>query len=193
MTDSKKKKRKSPSGKPTNDLVLSAHVGNNADVFSQVLKLNVPRGSTIADVTYGQGAFWLNVHKDDYHLHKSDISDGVDCRNLPYEEASLDCVVLDPPYMEGFYRNEGSEKAGGGSHQAFRDRYSNGSEEPTDSNAKWHDAVLDIYKVSGLEAHRVLRNKGILIVKCQDAVSANRQRFTHIEIIAEYRDDCETK
>ena len=34
--------------------------------------------------------------------------------------------------------------------------------------------------------HRVLRNKGTLIVKCQDEVSANRQNLTHVEIINEY-------
>src|SRR5947209_20274800 len=36
------------------------------------------------------------------------------------------------------------------------------------------------------EAHRVLRDNGILIVKCQDEVSANRQNLTHVEIINEY-------
>ena len=29
----------------------------------------------------------------------------------------------------------------------------------------------------------VLRERGVLIVKCQDEVCANRQRFTHVEIM----------
>ena len=33
----------------------------------------------------------------------------------------------------------------------------------------------------------MLRSNGILIVKCQDEVSANRQRLTHVEIINEYQ------
>ena len=33
------------------------------------------------------------------------------------------------------------------------------------------------------EAKRVLRDEGVLIIKCQDEVSANTQRLTHIEII----------
>ena len=45
---------------------------------------------------------------------------GVDCRDLPYLDGEIDCVVLDPPYMEGFFRNESSQKAGGGSYSAFR-------------------------------------------------------------------------
>lgn len=184
--DADSQKRRSPTGHATTQLVLSAHVGNNADVFPQILKLHVPMGSRIADVTYGKGAFWRRVRTTDYTLYTSDIADGTDCRELPYGDDSLDCVVLDPPYMEGFYRKTDSEKAGGGTHQAFRDHYSNGSEEPGSNGAKWHGAVLDMYRQAGAEAHRVLRNKGVLIVKCQDEVSANRQHLTHVEIINEY-------
>ena len=184
--DVRSTKRRSPSGQPTTRLVLSANVGNNADVFPQILKLHVPTGSIIADVTYGKGAFWRQVNVADYTLHSSDIADGTDCRELPYGDDSLDCVVLDPPYMEGFYRKKDSEKAGAGTHQAFREHYSNGNEEPVSNGAKWHGAVLDMYLQSGSEAYRVLRNKGILIVKCQDEVSANRQHLTHVEIINEY-------
>ena len=179
-------RRRSPAGQATTRLVLSAHVGNNADVFPQILKLHVPVGSIIADVTYGKGAFWRQVNVADYTLHSSDIADGTDCRDLPYGDDSLDCVVLDPPYMEGFYRKNDSEKAGAGTHQAFRDHYSNGNEEPVSNGAKWHGAVFDMYRQSGAEAYRVLRNKGVLIVKCQDEVSANRQHLTHVEIINEY-------
>lgn len=186
VTAAKSSKRKSPTGQATTQLVLSAHIGNNADVFPQILKLHVPTGSKIADVTYGKGAFWRKVRASDYTLYTSDIADGTDCRELPYADDSLDCVVLDPPYMEGFYRQNGSEKAGGGTHQAFREHYSNGSEEPASNGAKWHGAVLDMYRQAGAEACRVLRNKGVLIVKCQDEVSANRQHLTHVEIINEY-------
>ena len=185
-SDVKPRRRRSPIGQATTRLALSAHVGNNADVFPQILKLHVPIGSRIADVTYGKGAFWRQVRATDYTLHLSDIADGIDCRELPYDGDALDCVVLDPPYMEGFYRKNDTEKAGGGTHQAFRDHYSNGSEEPVSNGAKWHGAVLDMYMQAGAEAYRVLRNKGILIVKCQDEVSANRQHLTHVEIINEY-------
>ena len=26
---------------------------------------------------------------------------GIDCRDLPYTDGYIDCIVLDPPYMEG--------------------------------------------------------------------------------------------
>src|ERR1700733_5054557 len=83
-------KRKSPSGVPTNDLVLSAGIGTNDMVFPYVLSLYVPIGSKVADVTYGNGVFWRRVPTDSYKLLATDLASGVDCRKLPYDSASLD-------------------------------------------------------------------------------------------------------
>lgn len=195
------KPRRVAGGVPTTDLVFSARVGENAELFAQILALHVPKGATIADVTFGQGAFWRDVRATDYHVLASDIDakeghgifpskplevkTGIDCRNLPYENNSLHGVVLDPPYMEGLYRSATGHMAGSGTHSSFRHAYSNGkaSEE---SGPKWHDAVVDMYVKAGREAYRVLKPDGVLIVKCQDEVSANKQRLTHIEIITAY-------
>jgi hypothetical protein len=49
------------------------------------------------------------------------LKTGVDCRSLAYENESLDCVALDPPYMEGLFRKDTSNLAGGGSHKAVDD------------------------------------------------------------------------
>ena len=178
--------RKRPAGIATTNLIVSAYVGNNAAIFSNVLRLHVPAGSKIADVTYGKGVFWRKISTGDYDIYPSDIATGVDCRNLPYEDESFDCIVFDPPYMEGFFRNGNSTKAGVGTHNAFRDHYSNGDEAPQAQGGKWHAAVVELYIEGGREANRVLRERGVFIVKCQDEVSANRQNLTHVEIINAY-------
>ena len=149
--DSSKKRKQG--GESTSDLVVSAHSAGNADVFPEILKLHVPEGSIVADVTWGKGVFWRNVSDDRYKVLATDISMGVDCRKLPYKGESIDCVVLDPPYMEGFYRKEGSLKAGSGTHSAFSDAYSNGDEVNGDTEnvgtKKWHAAVTDMYFKAG--------------------------------------------
>ena len=178
--------RKSPAGIATTDVVFSAYVGNNADIFPDILKLHVAENAKIADITYGRGVFWRKVDTSRYDLHVSDIADGVDCRSLPYEDKSFDCVVFDPPYMEGFFRTGNSHKAGAGTHSAFRRHYSNGDETPKQGGGKWHAAVLELYTEGGREAHRVLCDRGVLIVKCQDEVSAGRQNLSHVEIINQY-------
>lgn len=168
------------SGIPTSDLIVSARLGTNADLFPDVLALHVPRGATVADVTYGEGVFWRNVPRSDYNVLATDAKTGTDCRALPYLSESIDAVVLDPPYMEGFYRTQG--RAGGGSHTPFASRYSNGDEHDADG-PKHQAAVLHFYLTAAEEAQRVLRPGGTLIVKCQDAVSAGRQNLTHIDIV----------
>lgn len=171
--------RKSPRGKPTTDLVLSARVGGNADVFPDVLRLHVPPGSVVADVTYGKGVFWRKVPAGSYDVRATDLDTGTDCRELPYEASSIDAVVLDPPYMEGSTRNT----AYASGQEQFSDYY--GLRAKGRSGSRYHRAVLELYVEAGREAHRVLRLKGVLIVKCQDEVCANRQRLTHVEIINE--------
>jgi hypothetical protein len=180
----KKAKRKSPVGQTTSNLILSAYTLTNEEIFPLILELHVPTGAIIADVTCGKGIFWKNVPRGQYEVRATDIQTGVDCRALPYAESSLDCVVLDPPYMEGLHRPHVEHLAGAGTHAAFRSTYSNGEATPHEAGRpKWHDAVVDFYLQAAREAYRVLRTSGVLIVKCQDEVSANTQRLTHVELI----------
>lgn len=182
--EARRRRKRTAGGAATSRVTVTAHVAGNADIFPQILALHVPDGATIADVTYGKGVFWRDVDRSRYRVQASDLKSGVDCRRLPYADESIDCIVLDPPYMEGLFRRAGSQLAGGGSHAAFRNHYSNGRR--TVGGPKYHEAVLDLYYRAGEEAQRVLRPGGVLIVKCQDEVSANRQRLTHVEIINRY-------
>jgi hypothetical protein len=164
-------------GVATNDLVFSASTGTNDEVFPDVLNLYVPPGSKIADVTFGQGVFWKKVSQNDYKVCSSDLKNGIDCRALPYDAASFDCVVFDPPYM---HTPGGTAHQ---NHQNFELYYVNNG--VAGSDKKYHEAVLDLYFRGAQEAHRVLRPGGILIAKCQDEVCANKQRLTHVEVINE--------
>lgn len=146
------------------------------------MALYVKKGSRVADVTFGKGAFWKSIPDEDYELLRSDLSPkhkpGVilaDSRKLPYPADCLDCVVFDPPYM---HTPGGTAHDG---HQNFEEYYKNNGDNTTEK--KYHEAVLDLYFKSAEEAKRVLRNKGIYIVKCQDEVCACKQRLTHVEII----------
>ena len=69
-------------------------------------------------------------------------------------------------------------------HQGYEKYYKNNAT-GNQTNKKYHEAVLDLYFSASKEAFRILKNKGILIIKCQDEVCANKQRLTHVEIINE--------
>ena len=168
--------RKSPDGVATNDLVFSAATATSDAVFPDILSMYVAPGSVIADVTYGRGVFWRRVPAGVFRVLPSDLATGTDCRRLPYGAGAIDCVVFDPPYM---HTPGGTAHV---NHQNYEGYYQNNR---ANSVKKYHEAVLDLYFTAAQEAWRVLRPGGIYIVKCQDEVCANIQRFTHIEIINE--------
>ena len=190
--------KRTQGGVATSHVVCSAYIDNNDEVFKDILKLFVKEGSTIADVTFGLGVFWNKVDMSKYNVLPSDLylkpeaiqrysklkpCDGVNSKQLPYDNTSLDAVVFDPPYMESFYRNQTDQIGGTGTHFSFRRAYSSGKGNERAEKAKYHDAVTEMYIKSGIEAFRVLKDNGIYIVKCQDEVCANKQRLTHVEII----------
>jgi hypothetical protein len=188
----RKQKRKSPDGIATNDLTFSAMVGTNDVQFPEVLSLYVRPGARIADVTWGKGVFWKNVDPALYKPIGSDVRTDADtrngavadCRALPYASASLDAVVFDPPYM---HTPGGTAHIG---HQNYEEYYQNNAANQSSDALKYHEAVLDLYFRAATEAWRVLKHKGIYIVKCQDEVCANKQRLTHVEIINRLESQC---
>jgi hypothetical protein len=179
MTTRPKKKRKTPDGVPTNKLVFSASQGTNDEIFPEILGLYVKPGSTVADITFGKGVFWKRVPKNLYRVLATDLKTGVDCRNLPYENHSLDCVVFDPPYM---HTPGGTAHV---NHQNYENYYANNIA-TNGSSKKYHEAVLDLYFQTAHEAKRVLKPEGFFVVKCMDEVCANQQRLTHVELVNEF-------
>jgi hypothetical protein len=171
-----KKKRKAPSGAPTNDLVFTACRGSSDRLFPHILSLYVAPGSKVADVTFGKGVFWRKVEPGRYQRYATDIQTGVDCTDLRYARNSIDCVVFDPPYM---HTPGGTAHV---NHQNYENYYRN-NETENQSTKKYHEAVLDLYFRAAKEAYRVLRKEGIYIVKCGDEVCSNQQRLTHVELI----------
>lgn len=183
-------KRKRPDGVSTNALTFTAMSGTNDQQFPQIIELFVDRNALVADVTYGKGIFWKTIKVDQYRLLKSDIrvpghESGsrvtfvADCVNLPYPSSFLDAVVFDPPYM---HTPGGTAHT---NHQNYEEYYQNNATASVQDDVKYHEAVLALYFAAAKEAYRILKNKGIYIVKCQDEVCANKQRLTHVEIINE--------
>lgn len=153
----------------TNDTIYSAEVGNNSDLFPDILRLYVPDGARILDCTYGKGTFWRKVVESKYELDFTDAWMGSDARNLYfYRAAEFDAIVFDPPYAHDSATFGGAQ---------YRNR-------ECKATAKGgHEAVLDLYLRAAREHHRILRFGGIYIVKCQDEVCSGQQCPTHVEII----------
>lgn len=149
-----------------NPPVLTAVVGTNADLLPEVFKIWIEDGWRVADVTFGRGTFWQKIDASKYRTFFTDLTDGVDFRKLPYADASMEAVILDPPYMHG----------GSTVKTSINDLYRN-------QNGS-HASVIRLYAGGILESARVLMRGGILMVKCQDEIESGRQRLSHVEIVS---------
>jgi hypothetical protein len=149
-------------------MILTAQTGTNADLIPTIFALYIPEGSTVADVTFGKGVFWQNIDQSKYKALLTDLQTGVDFRSLPYDAASLDALIIDPPYMNG-----GKKK-----RKTLTDCY-----KTDDIEGTGHANIIRLYAGGLLEAARVLKKKGVIVVKCQDAIAWRIQRWSHIDLI----------
>lgn len=146
--------------------------GFNADIVAGAAQLYIKPGAVVADVTYGKGAFWSKTDLSTFSLLCSDLKprlEGVveaDFCNLPYSDTSVDVLVIDPPYIH----NPGNHLT--------NNLYNN--KETT--CGLYHDDIIRLYMKGMMEAHRVLKNDGLLWVKCKDEVESGWGRFSHCEL-----------
>lgn len=146
--------------------VYSCVKGKNCDLIERVCDLYLTDGMAVADVTFGKGAFWKHVDMSAYDFRPTDIKDGVDFRHLPYSNGAMDVVVLDPPYAH----NPG---------RMFVDTTYNNA---ATTKGMYHKDIINLYSEGMRESHRVLKNGGLMWVKCQDEIESSVQKYSHIEL-----------
>jgi DNA modification methylase len=149
--------------------IFTARVGKNNVLFYDILKLYVPNGSVIADVTYGDGHFWEDIPESRYKVLKFDIKTGIDLRKLPYDSSSIDALVIDPPYA----------------HNSTAPIKINIAQRYNLNSVIGRINIRELYIEGAREGYRVLKDNAILIVKCQDEIEGGKQIWNHIILIAE--------
>mgnify|MGYP003346622545 CR=1 FL=1 len=144
---------------------------NQDEIINGIIKLHCPDGIE-CDVTYGNGVFYKNIQEPKYKFDIDPQCDGViqaSSIELPLEDKSINSLMFDPPFLT--YVRQGRE--GNGSMIMFN-RFA----------GYWtYDELADHYRATINEAHRVLKHKGILIVKCQDIIHNHKLHCTHANVI----------
>lgn len=113
----------------------------------------------LLDPTYGLGQWWKRWSPDGLEI--SDLSTGVDFRQLPHADATFDAAVFDPPYVATGSR----DKTG------IPDFYAAYGL----TNCPRTPEELQAMNNAGLkEIMRVVKPKGLILAKCTDYVSSGK-------------------
>ncbi|KKN54352.1 hypothetical protein LCGC14_0593300 [marine sediment metagenome] len=174
--------------------VLTAGVfASNSEQFPQILGLYVPPPARVLDMTYGNGVFWKQVDHtishgaflpnpegENYSLWPNDLDPerglfSFDLTDLPDAwEGMFDAVILDPPYLliGGIRTLKDSIDRG----------YKNRESDKKSKSGKI-GAVERLYGGGIIQAYKVLKRSGILIIKCMDQVRGGQQQWLSHDIM----------
>jgi hypothetical protein len=152
-------------------MIKSINTDNN-QIILDILELHVPSKKIDADITFSRGVFYKSgaIQKPKYKFDLfPQTQDTVKASSeaIPLQENTLDCIMYDPPFLPGATK----VKTG-----IIANRFG------------WFRTVKDLwvyYQATLKECHRVLKDKGILIVKCQDVTNCGKQWWSHIYLVNE--------
>jgi hypothetical protein len=143
-------------------LVMAAtEWSSNAEMVKDLVTLGYfkPK-SKVLDPTYGKGTWWKEYRPANLTTH--DLKhDGVDFRNLPEPDKHFDIVAFDPPYIAVGGRTTSTIKD-------FNGRYG------LHSTPKTPEGLQTFINEGINELYRVLKPRGLLMVKCCDYVSSGK-------------------
>ena len=149
---------------------------DQTEILLSILRLHVPSGVIDCDPTYSKGQFYkdglIKQPRLRFDLYPSGPGiEKADCRHLPIADSTLNCMILDPPFLATTGKSL-SGRIGNIINRRFG-VYPN--------EKALHQFYIDSLK----EAYRVLKPHGILIFKCQDKVSGGTQYLSHVFIANE--------
>lgn len=136
-------------------------------ILRDIMRLYLKGQAFDADVTYSAGVMWRKLpqpaRKYDINPQTPDTLQA-SCNKLPLDNESLGSIMFDPPFMPTHsVNNPGKIKARFTSFGSVSEMW-------------------ELYCNALEEFWRVLRPEGVVVVKCQDTVSASRNHFSHFEI-----------
>ena len=147
---------------------------NQDEIINNILKLYVHQGYIDIDPTYSKGNFYKNVKEPIYKLDlypKGKCMIKATANQLPFKNNFANCIMFDPPFLATSGK---SLKCNKNNSNIINKRFS------VFPNEK---LLHEFYYKSLKEFYRVLKNKGVLIFKCQDKVSSGKQYLSHFIII----------
>jgi len=154
--------------------LASVWFGDDTELLERMLDFYPKtRPKKILDATVNHGRFWRGSKRpvtglDIEPRYNPDVVG--DNTNMPFEDASYDVVVYDPPHIP----NQGKDNK-----KDFQERFGLKFNSPKENGYTFSHTFPPFVR----EAYRVLRNEGILFAKITDYVHHHRYQWAHHELI----------
>ena len=143
-------------------------------ILNSILKLHMEDPTFEVDLTFGNGGFYkkgisMPQHRFDIDDTLPNITKACNSNNTELPEASVKSVIFDPPFLTYI-----KKQRTGNSNMVMSRRFS----------GYWtSDELAEHYQSSIKEAARILKHKGIMVIKCQDIVHNHKLFCTHAHIL----------
>ena len=139
---------------------------NEQELLKALIRIHLDGKDIECDPMYFKGNFYKDGIVKPFYRFDINPPEGIDCaigdaRNLPIEDEHLDNIILDPPFLFEI-RNRKNYNYGANTHGLLRG----------------FSELESLYKDILKEAYRILKNKGVLIFKCQDYTDS-KTTMTH--------------
>ncbi len=156
--------------------IISSINYKEQEIIRDILYLHANGNYIDCDPCFSVGNFYKNGLPKPKHIFDKtpQVSGCIEATsdNLPLENESVNTIMFDPPFViSGENYDELSEGSGIISKRftAFKD----------------FEEIKIMYSGSLKEFHRILKEDGIVIFKCQDIVSSAKNHFTHCWVMYE--------
>lgn len=140
------------------------------EIIKDILYLHSPNNRIDLDPCYSIGEFYNHgLEQPEYKFDKTPQTEDTaqaESDNLPLDSGSINTIMFDPPFVISGQPN-GNDKEGS---SIITTRFT--------GFRSW-DHLKEMYSGSLNEFHRLLKEDGIVIFKCQDTVSSGKNHFTH--------------
>lgn len=150
---------------------------DQSEIIHDILALHVPKHEIDCDPTFSKGNFYNNTgiclpkYKFDILPMREDV-EYADCRNLPLDDNSMECIMFDPPFLA----TTGKSLTDHANNNIIAKRF----------GVYENEKILHTFYIDSLkEFYRLLKDDGTLIFKCQDKVSSGKQYMSHVFIMNE--------
>lgn len=142
---------------------------NQDTILQSIIYLHIPAGKIQVDPCFGRGGFYRTgkIEIPAYCFDIEPARPGVleaDCRELPFENNSINNLIFDPPWLTYPGKNRCKKLK----HYGF---------------FKNEKTLRKMYRESFSEFFRILKKNGVLIVKCQDGTFGPDISLHHIDAV----------